>query len=387
MTGGGGAAGGGAPELTARQLNRATLERQMLLRRVYREVPDAVRELAALQAQEAASPYLALWNRISGFDPAALDRAFADRAVVKATLMRMTLHAVHHQDYAAFYAAMRARLRSGRVGDDRFTVGGLTGDQADALIPALRSFAGKQQRTGVEIEAHVAQQLGGPRQGVWWALKTYAPLHHAPTGGPWGFRGRLAFRAADRAWERVTREQGAQLLAQRYLAAFGPAGVADFAQFTLLTQGVARAAMESVGTVRYRGPGGRELFDVPGKTVPPEDTPAPARLLPMWDSTLLAYRERDRIVPPQYRPVVIRRNGNVLPTILVDGQVAGVWRVLGDAVEVSAFHRLPASAWAELSTESAALLDFLGERDPRVYGAYHHWWVKGIDAAELRTLP
>ncbi len=80
-------------KVTARQLNRATLERQMLLRRVYREVPDAVHELCALQVQEPASPYIALWNRISGFDPADLDRAFTDRSVVKATLMRMTLHA------------------------------------------------------------------------------------------------------------------------------------------------------------------------------------------------------------------------------------------------------------------------------------------------------
>ena len=372
--------------ITARQLNRATLERQMLLRRVYREVPDAIQQLGALQAQEPASPYLALWNRLSGFDPAELDQAFADRSVVKATLMRMTLHAVHHQDYAPFYAAMQRRVRSGRVGDPRFTVGGLTGEEADALIPVLRRYAGKQARTGAAIQAHLAEQLGGPRQGVWWALKTYAPLHYAPTGGPWAFKGRSSFRAADRAWEKVPAEQGATILAERYLSAFGPASVADFAQFTLLKQATARAAMEQAAPVRLEGPDGLKLFDVPGRGVPDGDLPAPARLLGMWDSTLLAYRERDRIVPPEYRPVVIRRNGNVLPTILVDGHVAGVWRVVGETVEVSAFRRLPGPAWAELAVEAAGLLGFLGERDRGLYSAYHHWWVKGIDAAEVRRL-
>ncbi len=372
--------------VTARQLNRATLERQMLLQRVYREVPDAIQQLVALQAQEPASPYLALWNRLSGFDPAQLDQAFADRSVVKATLMRMTLHAVHHQDYPPFYAAMQRRIRSGRVGDPRFTVGGLTGEEADELFPALRKYAGKQARTGVAMEAHVAEQLGGTREGVWWALKTYAPLHYAPTGGPWSFKGRSSFRAADRAWEKVTAEHGTKLLAQRYLAAFGPATVADFAQFTLLKQATARTAMEQAGPVRLEGPDGLKLYDVPHLGVPDGDLPAPTRLLPMWDSTLLAYRERDRIIPPEYRPIVIKRNGNVLPTILVDGHVAGVWRVVGETVEISAFQKLPRGAWSDLAVESAGLMRFLTDRDPKLYGIYHHWWAKGIEAAEVRSV-
>jgi hypothetical protein len=84
--------------------------------------------------------------------------------------------------------------------------------------------------------------------------------------------------------------------------------------------------------------------------------------------------------------VVIRRNGNVLPTVLVDGQVAGVWRVVGETVEISAFRRLPRATWAELAAESAGLLRFLGERDAGLYHIYHHWWVKGIEAAEVRSL-
>ncbi|GLY18183.1 hypothetical protein Kisp01_51970 [Kineosporia sp. NBRC 101677] len=373
--------------LTARQLNRATLERQMLLQRVYREVPDAIAQLVGLQAQEPASPYLTLWNRLSGFDPAALDRAFADRSVVKATLMRLTLHAVNHHDYAPFYAAMNRRVRGSRVGDARFTVSGLTGEEADALFPVLHQFAGKQARTGPEFEAHLAEQLNGLREGLWWALKSYAPLHYAPTGGPWSFKGRLSFRTADRAWEKVTTEQGIRVLAERYLRAFGPASIADFAQFTLHTRATAGAAFAALDTVQRPGPDGVQLFDLPDCTVPDDDITAPARLLPMWDSTLLAYSERARIIPPAYRPQVIRRNGNVLATILIDGLVAGVWRLLDGRVEVTAFHRLPESDWAELAVESDALLRFLGDRDPKLYSAYHHWWAKGFDSEEIRLLP
>ena len=81
-------------KLTARQLNRATLGRQLLLGRDSLDVVEALHRVVALQAQEAASPYIALWTRLAGFDPADLDRAFAEHSVVKAQLMRITLHAV-----------------------------------------------------------------------------------------------------------------------------------------------------------------------------------------------------------------------------------------------------------------------------------------------------
>ena len=81
-------------ELTGRQLNRTTLQRQLLLRREPVGVVEVVRRLVGLQAQSAPAPYLALWNRIADFDPADLDAAFAEHRVVKASLLRVTLHAV-----------------------------------------------------------------------------------------------------------------------------------------------------------------------------------------------------------------------------------------------------------------------------------------------------
>ena len=372
--------------LTARRLNRATLGRQLLLAREPLDVAAAVRRLAALQAQEAASPYVALWNRLAGFDPADLDAAYADRTVVRATLLRITSHAVHAEDYPAFHNAMVPSLRASRLHDRRFTSSGLTIADADALLPHLLEFA-TQPRVKAEVEDLLEARLGDRNPRAWWALRTFAPLWHAPTGGPWSFGPRSSFVAAPVQLPPEDQDASIQWLLRRYLEAFGPATVADFAQFTLLTRAVARDALGALAgeLERLEGPDGAELFDVPGGPLPAEDTPAPPRLLPMWDSILFAYFDRSRVIPPDYRRLVIRNNGDALPTLLVDGYVAGVWRPVEGGIEAAAFHRLPEAAWTGLAAEAAALTAFLAGRDPAVYRRYRHWWDK-LPSAEVRVL-
>jgi hypothetical protein len=374
--------------LTAGQLNRATLGRQLLLRRERLSVVDAVRRVVALQAQEAASPYLALWNRVTDFDPADLDAAFADGAVVKASLIRLTLHAVLAEDYPAFHNAMLSSLRASRLNDRRYTTSGLSTADADALVPHLVDFT-VRPRTKAEIEALLASRLGErnhPR--AWWALKMFAPLHHAPTGKPWAFGAKSSFVAATPRPAPVSPEEGVQRLVVRYLEGFGPASVADFAQFTMLRRPVAVQALKALGdrVEELEGPDGAKLFDVPGALRPAEDAPAPPRLLPMWDSVLLAYADRTRVIPADYRRLVIRQNGDVLPTLLVDGYVAGVWRPVEGGIEATAFHRLSDEAWTGLAAEAKALVNFLADRDPTVYRRYAHWWAK-LPKAEIRLLP
>ena len=133
-------------------------------------------------------------------------------------------------------------------------------------------------------------------------------------------------------------------------------------------------------------PDGAKLFDLAGAPLPPEDIPAPPRLLPMWDSILLAYADRGRVLPPDYRRLVARSNGDVLPTLLVAGYVAGVWRPVEGGIEATAFSRLPEDAWAGLAAEAAALTAFLADRDPTVYRRHTHWW-KTLPSAETRVLP
>ncbi|MFE5485077.1 winged helix DNA-binding domain-containing protein [Streptomyces sp. NPDC056527] len=377
-------------KITARGLNRSTLARQLLLRREKIGAAEAVRRVVALQAQQPASPYLALWNRTAAFDPSGLDGAFADGTVVKSTLMRITLHAVHADDYRPFREAVHPLLRSGRLGG-RFTASGLTPADADALVPELLAFADRP-RTNAEYEAWLEQRVGAaPKSGAWWGLRHYTPLLHAPTTAPWSFGERPAYVAPPdppAAPEPEVSDAALRTLVLRYLAGFGPASVADVAQFGLVARARVRKALGALADEleRCEGPDGEELFDVPGALRPDEDTPAPARLMAMWDSTLLAYADRGRVIPPEYRTEVIRRNGDVLPTLLVDGYVAGVWRPVGGGIEATAFHELPDRVWEELAEEARSLVAFLSEREPEVYRRYGHWWSK-LPNAGTRLLP
>ncbi|MFB7462235.1 winged helix DNA-binding domain-containing protein [Streptomyces sp. NPDC056224] len=379
-------------DITAQALNRATLARQLLLGREPIDVEAAVRRVVALQAQQPASPYIALWNRLSGFDAAGLDASVAGCRTVKATLMRLTLHAVHAEDYRTFREAMEPTLRGSRLGDSRFTASGLTADDAGVLVADLVRYA-ELPRTAAEIGGWLAQRLGTPMEpGAQRMLRQYAPLWHARTGGPWSFETRPSYVAAGTLpvlADADVAAGGLQRLVRRYLEGFGPASVADMAQFALVQRSRVRAAVAALADQleQLEGPDGTVMYDVPGAPRPAGDTPAPPRLMAMWDSILLAYADRGRVIPPAYRKHVTRVNGDVLPTLLVDGYVAGVWRPVDGGIEATAFHPLCGRTWEGLAAEARSLVAFLGARDPKAYGRYGHWWAKGLPSAETRLLP
>lgn len=376
-------------ELTSRRLNRATLARQLLLERTELPAAEGIRQIVALQAQEPASPFVALWNRLDPFDPDDLVRAFTDGTVVKAGLMRITLHAVHRDDYPRFYTAMLPNLRASRVHDRRYTTAGLTPADADRAVEDLMAFAAVPRTKG-EIETALEGRAGrtGDAAMLWWALRTFAPLLRAPTGGPWAFDTTVRYVAAGRI-ERPEGPAGAlPHLIRRYLEGFGPASAADFAQFALQRQAEIRPALDEMtgSLVTHEGPGGTVLYDVPEAPLPPEDTPAPPRLLGMWESILLAYRDRGRVIPEQYRSTVIRRNGDVLPTLLVDGYVAGVWRPHEGGIEVAPFASLPDETWAQVAAEARGMAALLSRAPGTYEGRYLNWW-QDLPEAGRRLLP
>ncbi|MYW69329.1 winged helix DNA-binding domain-containing protein [Streptomyces sp. SID8379] len=389
-----------ADTITARGLNRATLARQLLLGREALGVEDAVRRVVALQAQQPASPYVALWNRLAGFDPAELDAAFDGFRVVKSTLMRITLHAVHVDDYRALRAAVEPTVRGARLRDPRFRASGLSEADAAVLLPELLALVERPCGVG-ELEEWFAGRVPGVERGAartaWRMLRQWAPLWHAPVpDAPWGFTSdrRQGFVAAGAGRRPAVSDEGAvaeglRELVRRYLAGFGPATVADVAQFALVQKGRVRAALRELGTEveELAGEDGAVLFDVVGGARPPEDVEAPPRLMAMWDSVLLAYADRARVLPAEYRKQVTRVNGDVLPTVLVDGYVAGVWRLVEDGagVEVGAFRPLPEETWEALAEEAGGLRGLLVERDAAAYRRYDHWWVKGLAVTEARV--
>ena len=364
--------------LSARALNRATLARQLLLERAPLDVPAAVHRVVAIQAQEPASPYLALWNRVEGFDPADLDRAFATQAVVKGSSVRFTLHAVHAGDHPAIHEAMLPRLRESGL-DARFRV-------ARSHDPRRR----RPRPRGAGPCGHAALERRDGGVGRRAARRARATGRVAGAPLVRALRARTDRRpvvvrdATDVRRALPTRtgvgdpEHALAHLMRRYLEGFGPASVVDVAKFSIIQRTRIRAAIEALGdeVVRVAGPAKEPLYDIAGAPLPAEDTPAPPRLLGMWEETLLAYDDRSRIVPEAYRKAVIRVNGDVLPTLLVDGFVAGVWRPVEDGIEATAFGPLDEDAWAGLDAEARSLRAFLADREPLVYRRYGHWWSK-----------
>lgn len=347
--------------LTARELNRATLARQLLLRRQRLPVARTLERIGGLQAQKVPSPYLGLLARLDGFGHGALTRALESRRVVKATLMRGTLHLVSADDYLVFATASQPSLEALW----RRSAHAERSDYRE-LVAATLEFA-SEPRTGPELRDFVAGVAGvGPTaaENVWWWVRTYAPLLRLPPDGVWGGGSRVWIGTAESWLGRGPEKDPAtatELLLRRYLAAFGPARVADASQWSGLSAARVRDALERLDSSlrRFRDERGRELVDLRRVPLPPASTPAPPRLLAMWDSSLLAYEERDRVLPDEYRKTVIDRRGDVAQTILVDGRVAGIWRVDGCRVRLEPFAPLPRGVARELADEAARVEAFL----------------------------
>ena len=335
--------------LTLRELNRALLERQMLLKRKRLGVQEAVERLCALQAQYSLSPYIALWSRLTGFQREQLTRALEGREVVKSTLFRITLHITSARDYPYFAAAFlpAAQEMTARV----------TPEQTAKLSRKVHA-ASKKPLTHEQLEALAAEEMGGR-----WRTRILAPLLHLPPSGTWRFWGTPTLLGM-KTWLGVDlpdREEGAKRIVERHLAAFGPATQQDLLRFAGVRVGDLRPGLEQLELRAYRDERGRKLLDLPRAPLPDGETPAPIRFLPKWDSSILAYAppERTRILPEKFRSTVIRKNGDVLPTVLVDGFVAATWNIdRKSGLEIEPLRRLTKAERAEIDEEGERLVEF-----------------------------
>src|SRR4029079_11287184 len=147
---------------------------------------------------------------------------------------------------------------------------------------------------------------------------------------------------------------------RRYLLAFGPATPRDLGAWTMMHVPEIKRALERLEPlVRSRDEQGRELLDVPQAPLPDPETPAPVRFLPKWDNVLLAWADRTRILPERYRKTVIRMNGDVAQTFLVDGFVAGTWSDRDGRVVVEPFETLSRADQRQVKGEAERLEAFI----------------------------
>ena len=362
-----------ARTLSLRELNRATLARQLLLRRARLDPVEAIERLAGLQAQWAPSPYLALWTRLARFRREDLSEAMLERRVVKATLMRTTLHLVSAREYPQY-----ARLTSDTRVRLLTAVARRTGLDTAHLNDDLLRFASRTPRSLSEIGEFVIARTGPSKHptstvarfALWTLLTADGWFVNAPPNGLWGERvggGYITARSWLRPLRMPTVEGAAKHVLRRYLAAFGPATLADASSWSHGRPAVLRAALAGLGDeiMQFHDERGRILYDLRSAPRPGPDASAPIRFLPKWDNLLLAYQppERVRVLPERLRRAVIAVNGDVSPTVLVDGVVAARWesrQTEGVAfVKVAPFGRLAPSDRAAIVQEGERLARFI----------------------------
>jgi hypothetical protein len=348
--------------LTLRELNRALLARQLLLRRIRLSVPAVVERVGALQAQWPPSPYVGLWTRVDGFRADDLMRALTRRHVVKATLMRRTLHLVTARDYLAYGGIYRASLirelerQCAALGDDV--------DLA-AAGERLAELAAERPQKRPELLA----QLELPRLRIqdrspWlltYGLTAYAGLVNGPESSVWRSHTAGTTFVSARTWlgaDGAAGDGAATQLVRGYLAAFGPASRADIAKWTGMARVVVDRGLAQLDMRRLRDEHDRELYDLPRAPLPAPDVPAPARMLPRFDNLVLSHDDRRRVLPEEYRSAVIQ-GGEVRPSFLVDGFVAGLWRLEGGRVRIEPFAPLPRRARREVEDEARRLEAFV----------------------------
>jgi hypothetical protein len=336
--------------LTLRELNRAVLARQLLLERKRLSPVAVIERLVGMQAQWPPAPYVGIWTRTTGFKRRTLERELAKGTVLKATVMRQTLHLVTPSDYALVRAAMSENNFPWET------------PIAKQLAPVVRKLAAGGPVVSADAIAHLEKHhrtSGISARRAWQAARMRAHLVHHHETALWHARPVGRFVLLDEPEPLVPLEARAEMI-RRYLAAFGPSSLRDIGQWSMIHMPELKASLAELEPLRrFRDEQGRELYDVPRAPLPDPDMPAPVRFLPKWDNVLLAWADRTRILPEPYRKKVIRMNGDVAQTFLVDGFVAGTWEADGGRVVTKPFSKLPRLAQRELKEESERLEAFL----------------------------
>jgi len=336
-------------QLTARQLNRAVLGRQLLLERAAMPLPRALERMAGLQAQYAPSMYVGLWARVAGFERADLTAALERREVVQATLLRMTIHLVSAGDYWPMALAVRDARRTLWLRAARHR-------PAAAVIEAAATRLADHLRTHGTVTRKDLDAIVGEARPA--GVGAWLDLVRVPPSGTWERRRADLFALAED-WlgpppAGLTPEDGKRLLVERYLGGFGPGTPAEIAGWAGLPVKDVAPALDGVGFVRHGA-----LVDLPGRPLPPPDVAAPVRFLPTWDATLLVHARRSGILPEDYRPRIFNtKMPQSVGTFLVDGEVAGTWRWVGDGVAWEPFTPLGKAAAGGVAAEANRLADF-----------------------------
>jgi hypothetical protein len=292
--------------------------------------------------------------RTEGLTRSDVDGAVASGHVVRTWAMRGTLHMLTAADVGWVVGLLGPYFAKRLAGRRRQL--GLDEDLAERGVQALTHELRQGPLTRAELVTRIADH------GVVIDAKTQAPAHllayAAMTGrivrGPEADRDEPTYVTSDQ--RPVSDEEAIKRLAGRYLAGYGPATAADFAAWSGLPLGQARAGFEAIEV-----PLGGERAHVAAA----ESAGTRVRLLGHFDTYLLGYQSRELAVPKAFEKRIQAGGGFIMPAVLVNGQVIGTWRQARKKgrlmIDIEPFTTIPKRAWPGVTDEVADLGRFLGQ--------------------------
>lgn len=340
-------------EILPHQVRAFRQKRHYLSRRAQREsLTDVVRNLCGIQAQVMSCAEIALWARVDGLQRSDVaDALLSGRSLVKTWCMRQTLHLLPAAD-AALYSAALSKTLTNR--EQRWLEHyGIGADEYERVAEAVRGALAMGPLTRAEIACVVASKAGEAYRSLiehsWGGLLKRMSIAGEVCFGP--PRGSQVTFVLCNQWQPGIQAAGLACepiseLLRRYLRAYGPARLQDFAFWAGISVREAAAALSGLGDgVRRVSVGGLEHLVLDTDLEEAKSASSSGvfvRLLPAFDVYLLAHSNKCHLVPPEHYKRVFRQAGWVSPVVLVDGVVAGVWshkkgRQL--SIEVNLFHK------------------------------------------------
>jgi hypothetical protein len=331
-------------------------------------VTEVIEHLVGMQAQAPNAAYVGLWTRLTGFDPAELGRLLTERAVVRMTLMRATIHLATARDAVALRPVLQP------VVERQFTAlpfaRHLSGVDTEELLAAARTLLAQRPRTRAELAPLLSERWPDrDADSLVYAISYRVPLVQVPPRGVWGSSGPAAWTPVE-SWLDLPlgADSAPDTAVLRYLAAYGPASTMDVQAWSGLTR-----LKEVLERLRprlrtFRDEQGRELFDLPDAPLPGADVPVPPRFLPKYDNVLLSHADRGRVITDRRPVVLFPGNGAAMGNLLVDGFYRATWKITrtgGTAtLTVDPFARVSNKDVAEVSAEGVRLLEFVAPDAP-----------------------
>lgn len=359
-----------ATTLSRDTLNRTLLARQHLLVPSSGSLVETVEAIGAIQAQYWPAVAISLFTRNAGATLESVYDAFERRELVVGSSIRGTVHAVSRAEHPLYAAVSEATNADVLTAPDGAEDPGL-----HALRAAVLEFAADTPRSAAEF-AEFAQKWAAANPGrmseanlEYHESRNWRPIYRSnalirfPADGLWSpAAGPKTYmyspeRAADP-------DAAIAALVRRHLGAFGPAAADDVAAWLGLKVTRARAVIEGfTDLVTYADEAGRTLYDLPDGEIMDAEVAAPPRLLPRFDSILLAHnaKHRQRIISREYWERVYNgKNLQILPSFLIGGYVAGIWSVEVKkklaTVTLEPFHKLGKADARALTAEAERVL-------------------------------